>query len=606
MHLDNSILRDLLSRSLDDKEIDDLLHDYHKNRSIYADQAKENNEESLLLQHLEFNYTNPFYSPIDSERVSLIIKALRVHLGIQAEFSFQAEDQDSFSLIHLARRYSELSKAENSISVSRELRLLLGNLSLRTIRRPLLILKRLSLRRGKLLKEMLDDPISAEMWYSIEYVSPIHNRFLFKLPYRRQLRGDTDIVDLVFFAMQTGDEYLDGVVDDMREAGRLDELADTLKRNPKAWEFTLDEKERIRVSEDLNQEVGEEIRQGISHKYSKSYEQLYERLVLTIHDINYRLANKPDKVEKAEAICDYFNFCLSTAKDDIYFIHRYGKTPVPLGYLRWHFHKKNNLVMIRWIELRALFLDLPLVDESGKYEWGSFLHSAQLFDDLRDVKIDHGLQPNIIHSLAFYHYREEWDWFMKNQQELSVHLPLSQMLDVNFNMCRSVLHCMTFARAEGLKNMAWLTIKGAHLHWKWHWMSSSSKYKEGANMKFLLKDYFKSLRHATGSYVIDIAAESIQRLQGLMEDEELNIQIRSGYLFDILMYDSRFQKEVRRMASRRERYLLRMNGFFSSPELKTSLLKAVLIKNGIHEVLREKNSLFSSPQLKFLDKMIGH
>jgi hypothetical protein len=570
------ILRSRLQPLLGESRTREVLGRFQSEIPLYlsAHSKEDSKVFRAFIQFFEFNYRNPLYSVIDEDRYHLVLHEFEEEY-VAIVLKFTEQGPSGIDIMDLERDLVDLTSRSEEFNMTVELGDLIGNLILRTIRRPLLLFKRWRLRKGRLLKSMLDDPVSAEMWYSIEYVSPILNRFLFRLPYFRQLRGDTDLIDLVFFAMQTGDEFLDGVIDDMRKAGRLDELLDDLRTDTGRWEF-YEKNGRICVSGQLADLAGDIMTYGYSSKYDCSYSFLYERLVRTVDELNTRLENLAENASLRLAIIDFFNFCLSTAKDDIYFVARYGDTPVPLPFIRWHFRKKNDMVMMKWILLRSQALMLPLIGESKLREWGAFLHNAQLFDDLRDVKIDMGLQPNVLHSLSFYTYKEEWNWLLENAERLPAHLVLKDILDVNFNMPRSVLHCMTFARVDGLKNFDWLTIKGAHLHWHWHWMSSSSKYKEGSSKKFLLKEYFNGSRHSTGSYLMDMALESIHRLQSLMADEKLSISLRSGYLFDMLMYDSVFRDRVSKHASLKQRYLLKMNGFFIGPGLRSELLTKTL------------------------------
>jgi hypothetical protein len=134
-------------------------------------------------------------------------------------------------------------------------------------------------------------------------------------------------------------------------------------------------------------------------------------------------------------------------------------------------------------------------------------------------------------------------------------------------------------------------------------MSSSSKYKDGGSKQFLLGNYFKEYDSVTNNYLIDISLETISRLRKLWE-VQMPIELRLGYVFDMLMYDSRFRKAARKMASWREKYLLKMNGFFISPEVKINILKAVLRRNGVAEYLKDQNSLGSPQYREFLNKKL--
>ena len=62
--------------------------------------------------------------------------------------------------------------------------------------------------------------------------------------------------------------------------------------------------------------------------------------------------------------------------------------PDAVADVQWHFYRKNNLVMMRWMALRARLLGLdPAEHVAAIQRWGDVLATFQIFDDRRIILV---------------------------------------------------------------------------------------------------------------------------------------------------------------------------------------------------------------------------
>ncbi|NNC83460.1 MAG: hypothetical protein HKN79_07780 [Flavobacteriales bacterium] len=560
---------------------EDLLAHFQSRKDIYPVGEMEPTKQWTLVlrQHLSYTYTNPYYSPYPNGKMEVVKRFLDTHF--ESDFSSAGPDtenygtEDDFSLTELLRQFDASTAEMEPYSLWVEFRMIAWRSLLWAAWRPLLMLRRKKDRR--FLSVLLQNRASDGVWSTIERGSAVQNYFLFRIPYWRELRGDSLIVDLAFLVLQTADEYIDGVINAHRDLSPTNALSEKVTSACKELEFRLEGvADRLHVILHGFKELGEDVLHIYNKKYACTYAELLDRIEMMLDKLNQAIRSTKNGRFKAEKVIDFLSFYVETALDDILLMERFPDGMIPVPVVNWHFNKKTSLGMSAWIGLRSDILSLPVYRTADRFSFGSLLYICQMFDDLKDIKVDHGYQANLFISLANRFHPEEYRWFTEHVNGLPEELSIREQVGVALNMPFSLLHMYTFTRNKGLKELDWLTQKGANGGWYRNWTGRGPTCViPGIENGFQLKDELRSSSMFFDSEHYNLVFNVIVDLHLLFEGR-IPLDHSWAFVFDLLYHDDHFARLLMERISIGERYLLKMNGFFMSPGFKLSLLRKAL------------------------------
>lgn len=298
------------------------------------------------------------------------------------------------------------------------------------------------------------------LWNTIQKGSFAYNcLFLGMKPYQRSF-SSTDLVDVTTLALFFGDEFIDGVC---KEAGKP-VMRELLNANPEG--FYLKKKLRggqvkLVYAFNINKLLPRSVMDQVTPKYGISYAKFYGLLEQFLNIMNAYLIKLPfaKAEETANKIMDVCNTCLES------YLHDINSDPVE-GQIRdvasvLHFHEmKTRYMQEKFLELRCILADREHMMNSKQTQgWLDIMRVVQIYDDLQDVVEDDGYQDNLVISVAFHKYREEWEWLKKERSQLQSAGQRHFLLSVF--MPQTIDYCLKIA-SNRMKSMNWEQQKIMH------------------------------------------------------------------------------------------------------------------------------------------------
>ena len=309
---------------------------------------------------------------------------------------------------------------------------------------PLYWLRRL--RARKLVpRVVLDDPALRETFFAIEQIGPLVDNFAFEGKAGAPWSTDAALADICFLYMQLADELLDelaAAAGGYAAAGRI--VQDL---------YTADVTERPLRRLSLAHLVGAGVDPDAhSTKFGMTLGALFGVLESLARTIDERLARADESVAHAARL--FLHHCFQTFLDEVELCREApgGRADkLPLRKTAWHFYRKNNLVMMLWLDLRARILGLAPHEHAGAIRrWGYLLASLQIFDDLKDIALDLERQPSYPLQIAANDFPEELDWFEARFGNRRAPVTRDDVPEVSVHACNTVRHCMRWSRLVAL------------------------------------------------------------------------------------------------------------------------------------------------------------
>jgi hypothetical protein len=328
---------------------------------------------------------------------------------------------------------------------------------------PLYWMRRRRIR--KLLPEaLLSHPGLRETLFAIEQIGPLVDNFAFKGKAGVPWGTSVALADLTFLYMQLADEFLDelaAAAGGHDEAGHLVSSVyrdDTSKRP--LWDLSLGHLLAIGVDPEAH-----------TTKFGLSLSELFgtlERLAATIDAL---LADANGAIAHATHL--FLHHCFQTYLDEAGLCESALNRRADRMRLQdtgWHFYRKNNMVMMLWLDLRARVLGLePARHAEEIRRWGYLLAAFQIFDDLKDIALDLGKQPSYPLQIAAHEFPSELAWLERQFGPQRLPMTRDQVPQVNLRASGTVQQCMRWSRLIALAHFDNTLLYAWDQRWSKSW-----------------------------------------------------------------------------------------------------------------------------------------
>ena len=326
------------------------------------------------------------------------------------------------------------------------------------------------------------------LWDNICKGSFAYNTFLFRKPAFSKNYNNTFLADLTCLALLFGDEFIDGICNEIgKEKVQL-----LLKENGNRFYLNINNTARpeLEYSFDLYKLLPESVWQLKNEKYGIDYAAFYALLKSLLDLMNYRL-QKMGRVIATEAaikIKEACDLCFDT------FIHDVRDTPVQLFYkgmippTTWH-EKKNRSIQLKLLELRCVLIGNPVNRFEKKFNgWLDIISTMQVYDDMQDCRGDEHFQDNLLLAFASGNFPEEMEWFHQNKNKS--YDDEQWRLEISLHMPCSVYLCTKFTKDRMIQNMSWVQKKICNYLWKNNWFVPTRISQQQKNFEEVLEKTF--------------------------------------------------------------------------------------------------------------------
>jgi hypothetical protein len=304
-----------------------------------------------------------------------------------------------------------------------------------------------------------------ETFFAIEQVGPIVDNFAFRgrggVPWSTRV----GLADIAFLYMQLADEFLD----ELAAATGSFEAAGRIVRS----RYRSDTRERPLLELSLRDLRDADVDpEAHVTKFGMTLGELFTVLEEVAASIDVQLASAADEVQHAAHL--FLHHCFQTYLDEAELCERAPERRadrLPLERTAWHFYRKNNLVMMLWLDLRARLLGLdPSVHCDAIRSWGYLLAAFQIFDDLKDIALDLGKQPNYPLQIATHDYPSEREWIDRRFRAHRGPVTREEVPEVNLQASRTVRQCMDWSRLIALAHFDNAMLYAWDQRWQKSWL----------------------------------------------------------------------------------------------------------------------------------------
>ncbi len=417
---------------------------------------------------------------------------------------------------------------------------------------PLFKLKQQYFSGSPFIRECKKLPGFSNLWNTIQKGSFAYNcLFLGMKPYQRSF-SSTDLVDITTLALFFGDEFIDGIC---KAAGKP-VMRELLESHPEGFYLkkkTENDAATLEYAFDMKALLPPSVMQQVTPKYHINYSRFYELLEQFLLIMNEYLAKMPfGKAQvTADKIVDVCNTCLES------YLHDINSDPVD-DHIRdvasvLHFHEmKTRYMQEKFLELRCILADKEYMMESEQTRgWLDIMRVVQVYDDLQDVVEDDGYQDNLVISVAFHKFKDEWNWLKQNKQLLQETRQRHFLLSVF--MPQTISHCLKIAAAR-MGTMNWEQQKIMHYLLFKNWFVAEC----GDGLKESFTNYC-----ADETFLVRL----YKQLEFLMPDADSS-QLKA-HLIHSCFHLHPVKKVLRKKLSWTTYYQLRYNLLMVSPEVKS-------------------------------------
>jgi hypothetical protein len=350
------------------------------------------------------------------------------------------------------RSFSDAHYPIQQFSWREELKELLSSKLLNIVWWPVLKLRQRYFTHSSLVKYCKTLRGFTNLWNTIQKGSFAYNCLFLEIkPYHRSY-SSTDLADVTTLALFFGDEFIDGVC---KAAGKCSMRQ--LLHHPGRFYLRKkieDQKVRLVYRFDLNKLLPPFVMEQTTPKYGISYARFYYLLEHFLQLMNNYLAKMPFSKAQlaADKIMDVCNTCLESYLHDIT-VNPVGEQIHGVSDVL-HFHEaKTRYMQEKFLELRCILADREYMMNNGQMQgWLDIMRVVQIYDDLQDLTEDDGFQDNLVISVAFHQFKNEWQWFKKNQQAL--HQSKQRPFLLSLYMPQTINYCLALASAR-MRAMNW-------------------------------------------------------------------------------------------------------------------------------------------------------
>jgi hypothetical protein len=311
---------------------------------------------------------------------------------------------------------------------------------------------------------VLNDPAVRETLFAIEQIGPLVDNFAFEGAGGLPLSTSVALADIAFFYMQLADEFLDEVAaaaGGHDTAGRLVQAiyrSDTSKRP--LYDLSLGHLRKAGLDPDAH-----------TTKFGTTLSTLFDALDELALAMDRLLANADNTVAHATHL--FLHHCFQTYLDEAELCQSAlarRADRIRLQDTAWHFYRKNNMVMMLWLDLRARLLGLePATHATAIRQWGYLLAAFQIFDDLKDIAIDLGKQPSYPLQIAANDFPAEFAWIEQRFGARRRPVTCDDVPEVNLRASGTVRQCMRWSRLIALAHFDNTLLYAWDQRWRKSW-----------------------------------------------------------------------------------------------------------------------------------------
>jgi hypothetical protein len=259
-------------------------------------------------------------------------------------------------------------------------------------------------------------------------------------------------------------------------------------------------------------------------KFGMTLGELFAVLADVAGAMDRALAAQTQDIQHAARL--FLHHCFQTYLDEVELCERapdQRADRLPLEHTAWHFYRKNNLVMMLWLDLRARLLGLdPSAHAGAIRRWGYLLAAFQIFDDLKDIALDLGKQPSYPLQIAAHDYPSEREWLERRFRARRAPMTRDEVPEVTLRASRTVRQCMDWSRLMALAH-----FDNALLYaWDQRWQKSWLRRRGSFNPE-------RGPRRARSSHAIDRLLRALIALRGPdavepVSDDELSFALEAA------------------------------------------------------------------------------
>lgn len=398
--------------------------------------------------------------------------------------------------------------------------------------------------RRALTPALRENAVVMETFFAIEQVGPIIDGFVFRAR-GSQLSRAAGVADFAFLYMQMADELVDNLVHHLGAEGVLALVAEHYPRSLRGALLIPFEN----LSDEALLAAGLDPATPIP-KYRVSF----SGMMSLLRDLHGLLLLETQSAEAtgcprvAAELQDFFHHCFGTYLDELYLPSIATGTQtldqLPLSDVQWHFFRKNNLVMMRYMALRARLTGLdPAEHGLSLQRWGYLLATFQVFDDMKDVWVDFGFQPNYALQSAAKLFPEDYAWLGENLALASntsgapAGVTRDEVTWLNAHVPRTILHCFRLSRLMALFCFDYLAMYAWDHRWRKNWMGRYRAFNPEGPSESTARAWLDAGRRAaaTGDTAADTFFALCQQLASA--SDELGGDERLAFLLDALAYE---------------------------------------------------------------------
>jgi len=311
---------------------------------------------------------------------------------------------------------------------------------------------------------VLEEPGLRETLFAIEQIGPLVDNFAFKGSGGVPISTSVALADIAFLYMQLADEFLDELAAAAGGHDAAGRLVQSVYRNDTSerplCDLSLAHLRKIGVEPD-----------AYATKFGITLSKLFDALDQLAVTIDGLLANADDAIVHATHL--FLHHCFQTYLDEADLCGSAVARRADQMHLRdtaWHFYRKNNMVMMLWLDLRARLLGLqPAKHVTVIRRWGYLLSAFQIFDDLKDIALDLGKQPSYPLQIAANDFPAEFAWLEQRFRAGRLPVTRDEVPEVNLRASGTVQQCMRWSRLIALAHFDNALLYAWDQRWRKSW-----------------------------------------------------------------------------------------------------------------------------------------
>jgi hypothetical protein len=406
---------------------------------------------------------------------------------------------------------------------------------------------------------VLEHEALRETYFAIEQIGPLVDNFAFRGTAALPRSIEVGLADIAFLYMQLADEFLDelaAAAGGHDKAGRIVRAVyrgDTAERP--LSDFELVDLRLHGVDPDTH-----------VTKFGISLGALFERLDELAAVIDRLLSNAAPDVVHATHL--FLHHCFQTYLDEVELCEGARDRRADRLRLRdtaWHFYRKNNMVMMLWLDLRARLLGLDPADHAEVIRrWGYLLAAFQIFDDLKDIALDLGKQPSYPLQIAANDFPAELKWLERRFGARRAPVSRDDVAEVNLRASGTVQQCMEWSRLIALAHFD----NALAYAWDQRWRKSWTRRRRSFN-----PEGDASVRVQT--HAVDRLVRTLVAMRGVESRHGVDEQ-QLSFALDATAYDGSWQIYLALFPNIRAMYRFATLRMWMSAEEKASAAKRLL------------------------------